>query len=387
MNGRTAVQARLAAPTPAPVQAGLLRRKCACGTHTIGGECDACGERYRAHAPEGTGMTEEVSPIVHETLRSSGQPLDVATRSFMESRFGHDFSRVRVHTDAKAAQSAQAVNAIAFTVGRHIVFGNPHPRFDSSESRQTMAHELAHTIQQNFGDVSSRQMGISSPSDASEREAEFVAADVVQRRSSEICAGADLKADNGVSARLENPWSLGLSKSPLALQRLPASTPTSTPASFYQKIVFPYKNATPLPDGTRVDIEWHENLYQQAEAACLAISKLYSARQGVVSIDGGCAKAMDAETEEEKINAVWSANGAVTSVLNRIKEASGGFCGEWLSPSAPASDAAGLQEWKPTITVNREPPGVGYLPPASALSIFPRLRPKNNVKVKVKSTT
>jgi len=63
-------------------------------------------------------------PIVHDVLRSPGRPLDPSTRQFMESRFGHDFSRVRVHADGKAAASAQAVNARAYTVGRDVVFGS-----------------------------------------------------------------------------------------------------------------------------------------------------------------------------------------------------------------------------------------------------------------------
>ncbi len=59
------------------------------------------------------GKPSEVPPIVHEVLRSRGQPLDPATRAFMEPRFGYDFSQVRVHTDVRAAESARAVNALA----------------------------------------------------------------------------------------------------------------------------------------------------------------------------------------------------------------------------------------------------------------------------------
>ena len=63
-------------------------------------------------------------PIVHDVLRSPGQPLDTATRAFMEPRFGHDFSGVRVHTDARAAESARSVDALAYTVGCNVVFGS-----------------------------------------------------------------------------------------------------------------------------------------------------------------------------------------------------------------------------------------------------------------------
>ena len=59
--------------------------------------------------------------IVHEVLRSPGQPLDATTRGFMEPRFGYDFRAVRVHTDSQAAESARAVNALAYTVGRDVV--------------------------------------------------------------------------------------------------------------------------------------------------------------------------------------------------------------------------------------------------------------------------
>jgi hypothetical protein len=60
---------------------------------------------------------------VQEVLRSPGQPLDPATRAFMEPRFGHNFGHVRMHTDAKAADSARVVCAHAYTMGRNVVFG------------------------------------------------------------------------------------------------------------------------------------------------------------------------------------------------------------------------------------------------------------------------
>lgn len=91
-------------------------------------------------------------PIVHEVLGSSGQPLDAATRTFMEPRFGHDFSHVRVHADAKAAESAQTVNALAYTAGSHIVFGTGQFEPKKKEGRKLFAHELAHVVQQSEND-------------------------------------------------------------------------------------------------------------------------------------------------------------------------------------------------------------------------------------------
>jgi LysM repeat protein len=92
-----------------------------------------------------------VPPIVHEVLRSPGRPLDVATRAFMEPRFGHDFSQVRIHADAKAAESARAVNALAYTVGRDVVFGAARYEPGTEAGRRLLAHELAHVVQQGGG--------------------------------------------------------------------------------------------------------------------------------------------------------------------------------------------------------------------------------------------
>jgi outer membrane protein OmpA-like peptidoglycan-associated protein len=144
----------------------------------------------------------DVPPIVHEVLRSPGQPLDRETRAFMEPRFGHDFSRVptrahgsaptsthlaigaphdefeqeaemiaqhvmsrsaaststgydfggvRIHTDDKAAESARAVNALAYTVGRDIVFEAGQFEPATHQGQRLLAHELTHVVQQNQG--------------------------------------------------------------------------------------------------------------------------------------------------------------------------------------------------------------------------------------------
>jgi hypothetical protein len=92
--------------------------------------------------------TSEVPSIVNEVLNSSGQPLDSETLTFMESRFEQDFSQVRVHTDAKATESAQALNAQAYTVRQNIVFGAEQYAPKTAAGQQLLAHELTHTIQQ-----------------------------------------------------------------------------------------------------------------------------------------------------------------------------------------------------------------------------------------------
>ena len=87
-------------------------------------------------------------PIVDRALSSSGQPLDAAARAYFSPRFGRDFSAVRVHTDPLAAESAQAVDAFAYTVGRDIVFAPGQYAPGSASGRRLIAHELSHVVQQ-----------------------------------------------------------------------------------------------------------------------------------------------------------------------------------------------------------------------------------------------
>ena len=101
-------------------------------------------QRRAASGPELT----DVPPIVHEVLRSPGQPLDAHTRAFMEPRFGHDFSRVRVHSGVTADQSAREINADAYTAGHNIVFGAGQYRPSTACGQRLIAHELAHVVQQ-----------------------------------------------------------------------------------------------------------------------------------------------------------------------------------------------------------------------------------------------
>ena len=168
-----------------PVAGGVLQRKCACGA---GPKCEKCDEeplliqRAARHSERATGNSEGIPPIVHQVLRSPGEPLDAATRAFFEPRFGHDFSQVRVHSDARGAESARAVNALAYTVGNEIVFadGRFSPRTD--EGRQLLAHELTHTIQQSQGvaaGLSRKDFPVSQVEDASETEADQVAGAVM----------------------------------------------------------------------------------------------------------------------------------------------------------------------------------------------------------------
>ncbi len=85
-----------------------------------------------------------VRPPVHDVLRSDGRPLDADVRAEMEARFGHDFSRVRVHADRRAADSARQVAAHAYTVGEHVVFGEGRYAPRTGGGLELLNHELAH---------------------------------------------------------------------------------------------------------------------------------------------------------------------------------------------------------------------------------------------------
>lgn len=197
-----------AAPT------SLLQRKCACGgTAGIDGQCEQCRltqlQRRRADQDELGG----VPTIVLDVLRSPGHPLDSGTNAFFKPRFGqdsgrvksanatrwpsphlqisnphnqqeqeassvaeqvirrsppdrnvgeYDLSQIRVHSDLRAAESAEALNARAYTVGKDVVFGEGEYAPDTSNGMRLMAHELAHAVQQQ-GDSTSIQRLIRTP--------------------------------------------------------------------------------------------------------------------------------------------------------------------------------------------------------------------------------
>lgn len=189
-----------------PVQGGVLQRKCsACGNHNVaGGECEECkkkkplglqtkmaisepGDPYEheadrfadevmampAHSTISRSplniqrfssreakQTNEVPDSVHRVLASSGRPLDQGLRQDMEQRFGYDFSNIRIHTDSLAGQSAQRINAKAYTVGHNIVFEAGRYAPGSNNGLRLVAHELTHVVQQNAARASNGRAGI-----------------------------------------------------------------------------------------------------------------------------------------------------------------------------------------------------------------------------------
>ncbi|MGV3721107.1 MAG: DUF4157 domain-containing protein, partial [Actinomycetota bacterium] len=161
------IQAKLAVTTPGDryeqeadhvseqvvCMAGLQRR-CTCD---CGGTCAKCQAAEPTPEPNsvqtqrvrpGAAGAVEAPPVVHEVLAAPGQSLDPSARALMEPRFGHDFSKLRVHTDSRAAEAAGAIGARAFTAGRHLVFGRGEYAPSAPAGQRLLAHELTHVLQQ-----------------------------------------------------------------------------------------------------------------------------------------------------------------------------------------------------------------------------------------------
>ena len=105
------------------------------------------------------GVKATIDPDVEariQSLRGRGKPLSEPERAFFEPRFGYDFTRVRIHTDALAAKMARAVNARAFTVGRNVVFGEGQHSPKTAEGKKLIGHELAHVMQQRKSSLNTR---------------------------------------------------------------------------------------------------------------------------------------------------------------------------------------------------------------------------------------
>ena len=211
---RDTLPAKLFVPTSTRAVGSLLQRKCDCGQHNVaGGSCSECSQKKTMlqRKTSSSGRANEVPAIVHDMLRSPGQPLDNSTRAFFEARLGHNFSQiparaagpppslskltlgptddhyeqeahqlsarmmsasrvpkttaaagpfdlshVRVHTGPEASASAASINALAYTVGRDIVFGPGQYSPHTSAGRSVLAHELTHVVQQTGPEASGR---------------------------------------------------------------------------------------------------------------------------------------------------------------------------------------------------------------------------------------
>lgn len=167
------------------VAEGLLARQTAYVLQRCSGHpCSPGGCRHEdeqlARTAVGAGPAVHAPPIVAAVLRSPGRPLDPALRADIERRFGHDFTSVRVHTDASAAESVSAVHATAYTVGTHIAFASGRYTPSTPAGRRLLAHELAHVVQQadatSTNGERSAAVRVGAADTPAEREAERAAA-------------------------------------------------------------------------------------------------------------------------------------------------------------------------------------------------------------------
>jgi len=125
----------------------------AAGFRQVSRRCGFCKEEDGMTVMSKPAATRSASsgfaPLsVHEVISAPGTPLDAAARAFFEPRLGRNLSDIRLHTDARADESAQAVGALAYAVGKNIVFARDQYRPNSAPGRRLLAHELVHTIQQ-----------------------------------------------------------------------------------------------------------------------------------------------------------------------------------------------------------------------------------------------
>jgi Domain of unknown function (DUF4157) len=184
----------------------------------VGAAREPAVQRRSAHQA----APETAPPIVHDVLRSPGNALDADTRAFMEPRFGQDFSKVRVHTGTKAAESARAVNALAYTVGPDVVFRAGQYAPETFEGRRLIAHELTHVLQQSGNRNSSKTVNsIADPLGETASQADTLASGIANSRSSTSKDGIDRDA---LKIRHD---AFQLSASPPAIQRDDWGWPTN----------------------------------------------------------------------------------------------------------------------------------------------------------------
>ncbi len=182
-------QAKSASTQSAAAQSALLQTKCTCGTSKTSDQeqCEGCkaaqsrgaiaidasnsaleqeADSVAAKVSSGHSAgaissaaaavqragkgaaTSEAPASVQQVLNQPGQPLNHAVQDKIQRRFGHNFSNVRIHTDASAAQSANAINARAYTVGNHIAFASGQYNPTGRNGQRLLAHELTHVVQQ-----------------------------------------------------------------------------------------------------------------------------------------------------------------------------------------------------------------------------------------------
>ncbi len=204
----------------AAVQAMIEGRTNAAGPKAIIGL-----QRLAGNATVNELLSEEAetpSPVREVIGSGGGEPLESSIRGSMEASLGHDFGDVRLHTDAKADESARSVNAQAYTVGSDLVFKSGQYAPETPAGRRTLAHELTHVVQQRSGPVDGTEapggIKLSDPSDRFEQAAEQTADRVMTERALPVSADSTSSA-SGTVQRQAKPGEDEEEVQTLAIQR------------------------------------------------------------------------------------------------------------------------------------------------------------------------
>lgn len=248
-------------------------------TSSIQRKCSGCEEAderklQRKSLPSGGGVPSQSPAHVSSAISSGGQPLDLQTRGFFEPRLGYDLSSVRIHTDSTANQSARAIGARAYTLGKDIVFGAGEYAPSASAGRLLLAHEVAHVVQQS-------KSGAGAPSTSSELEANIAVATAARggRVTSKLSPAATgvqravttwtppVRADEaGASTVDSRTWEVPISPSPppAPFDKFSIFVPAGTPPETNNVHVF--FAANPVVGASGNDVMIH-GLRASAEAA------------------------------------------------------------------------------------------------------------------------
>ena len=176
---------------------------------------DVEGRQLQPDFPEKPKTRDGVTSTVEGALRSSGRPLDPATRAYFEPRFGHEFSNVRVHSDAAAVESARQLNALAYTVGSDVVFGSGGYSPGTDVGRRLLAHELTHVVQQSAATAGVVQRQVAKNGPPADHKRVTRAEDIDLATSyweEELRKEADSKGKYKAKSLVDQGWELDLTQ-------------------------------------------------------------------------------------------------------------------------------------------------------------------------------
>jgi Domain of unknown function (DUF4157) len=160
-----AVESQIAAPQ----RSATPGHRCTCGGPSSGHECAACASKRNASLSSGPSL---LPPQVRAVVGRCGTTIPSSLRPPLERHFRHDFSGVRLHTDAEAAASARSIGARAYTLGGHVVLGDAHAQATAAERVELIGHELMHVAQSARADTLSRSAIETEPAGSPAAEAQ-----------------------------------------------------------------------------------------------------------------------------------------------------------------------------------------------------------------------